>query len=125
MRWRWYLPALVAACALPAGCREDVLAVEDEANAVRVEATDAHLVVTNGRHERIWYLVMNAESSPLIEWVPCTASACPSIAPQAIVRVPYTTVVGGAGDVILFHWWTALTEEGNRPGPVHTLRVER
>ena len=125
MRIRRFLPALAVACVLPAGCRDDVLAVEDEANAVRVEAAAEHLVVTNGRHERIWYFVMTEDAAPLIEWAPCTMASCASIAPQTITRVPYTSVAGRAGSVILFHWWTAVAAEGNRPGPVHMLRVER
>lgn len=110
---------------LPAGCREDAMAVE--ASDVRVEAGEDHLVVTNGRHEPIFWFAVYEDVAAVIQWDPCTTSGCQSVAPQTITRVPYAHVAGGSGRVVLFYWWTAalLGENTQGAGAVRRLRVER
>lgn len=110
---------------LTTGCESDATAV-DQAFDVRVEAAPEHLVVTNGRHESIHYFILDELAAPLIEWVPCTGTHCPTVQPQTIERVPYSRVVGDEGGAILFYWWPAVSAEAPvSSGSVRLLRVER
>lgn len=123
---RWRAVALAGVLAvLPSGCREEAMAVE--ASDVRVEAGEDHLVVTNGRHEPIFWFAIYEDVAAVIEWEPCTTAGCQSVGPQTITRVPYAQVAGGSGRVVLFYWWTAELLGENTPGAgaVRMLRVER
>lgn len=114
---------LAALCGTAGGCREEAMAVEAED--VRVEAGEDHLIVTNGRHEPIYYFALYENDGIMLDWVPCTTERCASVPEQSITRVPYSEVAGLASDVILFYWWAAVRIEPATAGPVHVLRVER
>ncbi len=103
---------------------------EPVAGRVEVRLADAGMVATNHRPADIYFFLIERETAAVVDWMPCTEpAACPRIAANATLTVPYDSIFGWKGDSheVLFYWWHLVPAAGGayRPDSIRSVVAAR
>jgi hypothetical protein len=114
MQLRQVLQVALAATSLACG---DPTSITQEQFTIR--ATGREVRLSNAAEMPTFYFVVERETAAVIDFAPCVEGPeCPSVAPGATVRIPYSGISGyqaGRKEAIVFWWRSARTPAGLQP----------
>ena len=108
---------------LLSACSDD----ETKPESVVITVQEGQITVENNQREKIYYFIVELNTSHVINWAPSISDEIPSIAPFQTGIIPNEEIAGyqaGVGQEAIFYFWTAIKERDTfRPGKVKQLTV--
>ena len=119
-----------AELAVPTAVSFETPAPGIQAGYVKVTSTGTGFLVENQTERPIYFMIANAETLALLDWIPCTGGAnCIPLAQGSKREVPYTAALAYDASTKQYavYWWNVIVQADGTPRAdnMHNMTINR